>query len=146
MYDNPQNYFRFCLNKHISGLDDEWIVCSIPGHDRVGTLNNPVNNMLKNFKWDKNLIIRPDLLMRSEAEICAKHDKMYGDRNYLRDLQTLVLNDDYDLKGKNVIVIDDVATSGSTFVAVKKLLLDAGVKRIMCFALASTVTKMDIYR
>lgn len=145
-YDNPQYYFRYCLNKHISGLVDEWIVCSVPGHDQVGTLDNAVNKMLRNFRWDKNLIIRPDLILRSEAEICAKHDKMYGDRDYLRDLQTLALNKEYDLKDKNVIVIDDVVTSGSTFIAVKKLLLDAGVKRIMCFALASTVNKIEFYK
>lgn len=142
--DSPERYFKFCLNKHLSSLSEEWIVCSMPGHAQVQSTKNPVNNMLKNYKWNKNLIIVPDVFIRIKAENYAKHDKMYGERDYTKDLKTLAINSKHNLKGKNVIVIDDVVTSGSSFIAAKKLLLDVGVNKIMFFALARTVNRNDL--
>jgi predicted amidophosphoribosyltransferase len=41
--------------------------------------------------------------------------------------------------GKNVLVVDDVATSGATLNACARALLDAGAAKVYCFTLARAV-------
>jgi ComF family protein len=47
--------------------------------------------------------------------------------------------DDNIISGKNVLVVDDVATSGATLNACAKALLDAGADKVYCFSLARAV-------
>lgn len=47
------------------------------------------------------------------------------------------LRETCDLKGKNVILIDDIVTTGSSMAAVARLLRSAGAERIFCLSVAS---------
>ena len=39
-----------------------------------------------------------------------------------------------DVSGKNIILMDDITTSGCSLLACKQLLLDAGANSVICFA------------
>lgn len=41
-----------------------------------------------------------------------------------------------DVKGKSILLVDDICTSGSTFVSASESLYVAGAKRVDCFALS----------
>lgn len=43
------------------------------------------------------------------------------------------------IKGKRVVIIDDVVASGATMLECKKVLQDAGAKEVRCIALAKTI-------
>jgi competence protein ComFC len=47
--------------------------------------------------------------------------------------------DDKIVTGKNILVVDDVATSGATLNACAKALLDAGANKVYCFSLARAI-------
>lgn len=55
-------------------------------------------------------------------------------RENLKDSMA-VLNSD-SVAGRCVVLIDDVVTTGSTFAEAKRALKEAGVKRVLCFAVA----------
>jgi predicted amidophosphoribosyltransferase len=40
------------------------------------------------------------------------------------------------LTGKNIIIVDDVVTTGSTLNETKKVLRNAGARKVVCVALA----------
>ncbi len=49
------------------------------------------------------------------------------------------------VKSKNVLIIDDVATTGSTMDACAKALIEAGTRTVFALALAKTVGMRDEY-
>ena len=52
-----------------------------------------------------------------------------------RHLESIEVNDAGSLARKVVLLLDDVVTSGTTFTACRKLLLDAGAAEVVCLAL-----------
>lgn len=53
----------------------------------------------------------------------------------MRHLESIEVNDAGNLDRKVVLLLDDVVTSGTTFTACRKLLLDAGAAEVVCLAL-----------
>lgn len=60
-----------------------------------------------------------------------------GPRNMICHLDTIVLCGD--VKDKTVLLVDDVCTSGASLLSCKKILIDAGAKDVIMFAIAQTV-------
>lgn len=64
----------------------------------------------------------------------------YGaDRSMSVHLNSLQIDNKELIKGCDVLLLDDVTTTGNSLKACKKLLLEAGAKKVYCFALGQTV-------
>ncbi|QYR63631.1 ComF family protein [Fusobacterium animalis] len=69
------------------------------------------------------------------AHLCSGH------RNIQTHLSTILVNTPEIIKGKSIILFDDVTTSGCSFEACKELLLNNGAKEVLCIALGKTKEK-----
>ncbi len=82
----------------------------------------------------------PDLFEYSTALIKHKHTESQARTHATkREREANLLNSmsvSSDLQGRCVILLDDVTTSGATFGEAKRVLKEAGVKKILCVALA----------
>lgn len=66
--------------------------------------------------------------------------------NYKKDQESLEINykERFAIQNKNIIIIDDITTTGCILVACRNLLLSAGAKRVVLLALGKT-KEQDFY-
>lgn len=136
---NPLYYFKKCIENSLT-MKDEWYICVIPAHNQVG--NNHKNNMTKlidKCNLTSNYHKQYDIIIRTKETVAKHNVSEYGTRDYNKDLQVLTINPTRDLKGKNVIVFDDVSTSGASMKAAEILLKNAGANNVVCIALGKTM-------
>ena len=137
------NLFRKCFRNHLVELASEkWIVCSIPNHDQTLPIANNVDDFLDYCKLPSNMLVVHCLITR-KYETPKKHSADYGMRTYKKDLDSYKMRNDIDIKDKNIIVFDDVTTSGSSLVAARMFLQSHGANKVVCIALGKTVENND---
>jgi len=90
---------------------------------------NKYKNKNKNFALEKNVLIKPK---------DGDHQARILDRN--KRLKNIVgsfsvINEEL-IKNKNIILIDDVTTTGATLSEAKKVLKNAGARKIIAFTIA----------
>ena len=66
-----------------------------------------------------------------------------GNRNPLIHLKSIQINPDYDVQGKNFILLDDITTTGGSLAACAKILIDAGANSVICVALGRTTREQE---
>ena len=83
----------------------------------------------KNFSLEKNILIK---IKETEHQV-----NIQDRRNRLKNLSDsfFVKNEDL-IKGKNIILIDDVLTTGATLNEAKKILKNSGARKIIAFTIA----------
>lgn len=71
----------------------------------------------------------------------VEHDKLSigGDRSFISHINTIRLNSGYDVKGKQIVVLDDITTTGNSLLASAQILLNAGAKRVRAIAIGKTI-------
>lgn len=80
----------------------------------------------------------------TKATSCVKRTKRItkltagGSRSKAVHLSSIKIKNKKIIKGKNVLVLDDVTTSGNSLKAVMKLLRKAGARSVWAYALAKT--------
>jgi competence protein ComFC len=83
----------------------------------------------KNFKLEKNILIKPK---------DGEHQARIEDRN--KRLKNIIgsfsVKNEEKIKGKNIILIDDVTTTGATLNEARKILKKKGAKKIIAFTVA----------
>lgn len=108
------------------------VVCCVPGHD--GNLYSPIQRLVNAIATECNFLDGTHLVrkMYPTASFC---------RSGIRDAKELrdSLEIDPILSGLRVILIDDVATTGTSFSVVAKMLMEAGAGSVECIALGQTV-------
>ncbi|MEO1375490.1 MAG: phosphoribosyltransferase [Cyanobacteria bacterium J06635_10] len=62
-----------------------------------------------------------------------------GNRDIYVDLRSIEVNNQYLIKGRIVLLLDDITTTGNSFRACEKLLVDAGASKVVKLALGKTV-------
>lgn len=67
-----------------------------------------------------------------------------GNRSIDVDLSTINVNNKEIIKGKNVLLLDDVTTSGNSLYACEQLLLQAGAAKVLKLALGKTALNIPI--
>lgn len=75
---------------------------------------------------------RPNYLRRV---VDTKVQYEFGRKERFDNLQG-AFSCEYDLSGKNLLLVDDICTSGATFLEAGRVLYNAGAKEVSCFSLA----------
>ncbi len=79
----------------------------------------------------------PDALLRIKNTVSQGHKKAKDrKKNVFRAFQT---NPNYTYDGKNIVIVDDVYTTGATLNECAKMLYRAGAKEVNCLTLAKVV-------
>lgn len=132
---DPFVYFKKIIEKYIKGTNKVWYICTVPGHDQINGFENRMTKLLEKVNFTSNFKRSYNLIRKTQITD-PKH--LGGVRDWKIDLKSLGLDSSFDYHEKNFIIFDDVTTSGSSLKAVKKLLKSAGVKKVVCIALAKT--------
>jgi predicted amidophosphoribosyltransferase len=112
----------------------EYIFCLVPSHN-ANTENK--NGIYMFSRWCKSIrdFFDKDIIIRTE-DTEALHSG--GNRNIDVHLNSLKINKN--VKGKRIVVMDDVTTTGNSLAACKSLLLKAGAKEVILFSFAKTIS------
>lgn len=108
------------------------VVCCVPSH--TGDLYNPIQRLCRAVADDCGFIDGTHLIRKLYAteSFC---------RTGIRDSKALKDSIEIDgvLRGLRVILLDDVATTGTSFNVVSNMLLDTGAIAVNCIALGRTI-------
>lgn len=106
---------------------------------RIKSAKPTANSMIANYirKCIKNpVIIGPDeesyKWARSVAGIIGAESRILKKKRYSSYHVEVRLNKKIDLKGKNVVIVDDIISTGHTIIEAAKLLRKLGAKTIYC--------------
>ncbi len=96
-----------------------------------------VSGVAKINKNRKALHFEIDLNILQKKKETEHQARIKNRSERLKNLKgTFVLNPKYDIKGKNIVLIDDVITTGATLSEAKKVLTEAGARKIYAFTIA----------
>ncbi len=118
--------------KRLDYYANQYIFCLVPSHNS-GTDNKQGIHMFSRWtrfirdEFDKDIIIRTQ-------DIESLHSG--GDRAIETQLRSLKINKN--VKGKRIVVMDDITTTGHSLEACKILLEQAGAKEVILFAFGKT--------
>ena len=128
------------IEAFLNRLSGEWIICTVPGHNESSNLYKNISNIAKLLdmkEYDPRFSRINDLIFRAK-ESTPKHLQDHRDNDFREDLKTLEISDKYDIRNKDIIVVDDITTSGATLIACKVLLKKYGAKEVVLLALGKT--------
>jgi len=106
--------------------------CAIPGHvafDKLSAIHIIAKKLSNHYK-------RPDYseLLQRYRTIPRLSDG--GIRNMGVHINSIRIDSNYTIKGQNIILLDDISTSGSSMAASSQILKIAGANKVICLALA----------
>lgn len=110
-------------------------VTAVPSHDPATGIGTGVRLLAKQVASKIGAADGREFLRRTVAIPKLAHG---GDRSVQVHLNSLVAEQPHRYKDGRVLVIDDIMTSGNSFVACRQLLLAAGASEVICVALGKT--------
>lgn len=151
----PDFWLMLFISKiYFSGLYREiQTIIAFPGHE-VGYGNTVMDETLDIFAKCFRLSYLHDAIIRHTKSVKSQTARTQGNANLLgiyNHLNTLYLNlhprkygsnvqlKGNPYKGKNILLVDDIATSGYSFDAAKLLLEKAGASKVICFSWLKTI-------
>lgn len=130
-------HFERKVDRFLNKLEGQWIIGFAPGHDCTNYLSN-VYCLFKYIRVSRNFEICRDLIIRTKTTL-EKHKTQDGhSTKYYDDMESMAINSKYDLREKQVLILDDITTSGSTLIACRCLALRFGAKKAVCLAISKT--------
>ena len=144
-YKDCYGYFAKCFISHIKDFgNEEWILCSVPGHAQTSASPNHMDNFFKYLYLPNNMHPTIGLIIRGKVML-EKHGANYGKRTVQKDIDSFKIGNARNIQGQNIIIFDDITTSGCSLVASRQFLMDRGAKKVVCIALGKTVEDYDYY-
>jgi predicted amidophosphoribosyltransferase len=133
------NFFTKVLTNPNSGLvrllDTKFnLVSVVPSHTQ-GNVSSGLLEIIEKISEDFNFKKSVNLLARKETVAKAATG---GPRNQQVHLNSIKVMDESIVKGETIFLFDDITSTGSSLLACKQLLLDAGAARVAMIALGKT--------
>ena len=110
------------------------VICSMPSSD-VATKRNGIRMLAEILAEELGVVNGTKCLYRkdSRARSCS------GNRDIDSHFSTLDVRHKHKLKGKKVLLLDDITTSGHSLEVGSVMLKNSGAKKVIKYALAATV-------
>lgn len=131
-YKNAINYFTNRLRAILSDTK-EYVICVIPTHTK-GTAPSGIKTIAKRLS-SPPIIDGTDVISRV-FEIPKK--AIDGSRDLQLEIESLTMRNETIVKGRQVLLLDDVTTTGTSLKAGKYVIERAGAKIVALLALAET--------
>ena len=126
------NYFTNRLRSILSDTE-EYVICVIPTH-AVGTAPSGIRTIAKQL-CSHPIIDGTDAISRA-FEIQKK--TVGGSRDMQLEIKSLAVTNESVVRGRQVLLLDDVTTTGTSLKAGKYLIEQAGAEIVVLLALART--------
>lgn len=95
------------------------------GYNQVMNVAEAIGHHL--LRVEEGILTRAHAVSQTKLRKAERHVNLRG---------VFQISDREKLKGQNVILLDDVATTGATMLAARKMLLEGGARSVRCIALA----------
>lgn len=131
---NQKHAINEFYNKVDSKLEKNFPICVVPSSNKEN-IDTGI----------RNLAIKLANNGREDATSCLVRTKSIqkatdgGTRNIAVHLDSIRVKNKHLIENKDVLLIDDVTTSGSSLDACEQLLIEAGAKRVVKLAMAKTI-------
>ncbi|MCK5027477.1 MAG: ComF family protein, partial [Candidatus Pacebacteria bacterium] len=100
------------------------------GYNQTELLCNELSLIDNSLYRTENHVLYKHQSTRSQTEILNRKER-------LKNIQgCFSIKDPEKIHGRNIILIDDITTTGATFREATRVLKKAGVRRVICFAVA----------
>lgn len=128
------NDFFDCIHFNLAANDFDCILVVPPHH----SCNNKsgIKLLAQKIANVNNIIDATSCLIRHTT---IDRLSTGGNRNLENHLKSIKILNQEVIQGKYVLLFDDISTTGNSWKACKKLLKDAGVKKVKCFVLGKTI-------
>jgi predicted amidophosphoribosyltransferase len=126
------DYFFNRLNSIIIG--EGLVICYVPSSTKEKT-DTGVRNLAIRLAKLKNRIDGTGCVIRHTT---VPKNAFGADRSTSVHLRSIKIESKEIIEGATILLLDDVTTTGNSLNATKRLLLEAGAKKVYCFALAQT--------
>lgn len=123
---------KYFINKYHLDFKN-CIICIVPSSKASNINSNALSNIATDISKIANCECQVNTLLRYKT-IASHLDEPNKLREQTTHLNSIKVNEQIDIKGKNLILLDDVTVTGTTLKACKNILLEAGAKDVMCFA------------
>ena len=128
------------------GNGPEVLITAIPARpDRVHRLGHLIAQLQASYGADPRLnrmrlSFDPDVLAYRAGVQSQSHDHLNQDERMANVRDHLFVANPAAVRGKKVLVLDDVSTTGATLLYAKKYLEEAGARSVDMFSLAQTIS------
>lgn len=140
-----EDQVNMVFNQLYPQLGDEFAIAVIPSSDRNNNYRSACHSLagkiLDKALEDKKYIVDATMCLYRHTTIPSAHSSR-GPRSKQVHLDSIRVNHPKLVEGLDVLVLDDITTSGSSFEAAYDLLKAAGAKKVISFAVGRTVTSM----
>lgn len=114
-------------------LMDGFAIAIVPSHDPEKITG--IKALAQKLAKKRDRVDASDCLVRTKKVEKLAHG---GDRSIDGHFASIKVRNPDLIKGRNVLLLDDVTRTGNSLMACRKLLLDAGAKSVQCVALGKT--------
>ena len=114
------------------------VLCLVPGHSK-NSFNPNMEEIITDLCEILSIENGSKILSRFE-EVSEAHTTQGIVRNKDTHLESIRITESKLISGKNIILLDDVTTSGSSLLACKEILIRNGATKVDCVALGKTIS------
>jgi hypothetical protein len=115
------------IRKHVT-------LVTVPSHDPQKEING-IRELAQRICIDDPRIDATEVLVRQKPVAKLAHGGARGADNHLK---SIIVKSPHLIRGRRVLLLDDVVSTGNSLRACKQLLLSAGARAVHCAALGKT--------